>query len=488
MGISLWWDGRSARSIDTAFLVFAAAAAALVAPAAASVGTKAALSVVGLAAVLIIAARPHWGAYLYLLLTPLIVGIARGNSLPIRPNEALLGLIVVAVATRLLVLSLRGEAQRITVNRLEVAILLLAVCASILPLTLRYVRGQPISDDDLLYAAVLWKYFVAYRVFREAVRSPRQVAICLWLSLVSAAIVGIVAVLQVMNLLGVPEFLLAYYDDPFSSDSGAGSDRGTSTIASSFGVADVMSMNLAVVLAMIARDYPRKGLLIAGGGVLILGCIAAGQFSGLIGLAIVAGSMISLATRARRLLAYVVPGGAIAAIALWPVIAERLKGFETLGGLPASWTGRLNNLQQVIWPELFSGWNWVLGVRPAARIPAPEPWREWIFIESGYTWLLWTGGLPLLLAFAFFIRRSLTELRASMRDAPDPIAVAAVGTFSWLIAMSVLMLFDPHLTIRGSADLFFPLLALATAAPLSAVDAVTGRVRGAKAIANGAST
>ena len=122
-------------------------------------------------------------------------------------------------------------------------------------------------------------------------------------------------------------------------------------------------------------------------------------------------------------------------------------------------------------------------MRPAARIAAPEPWREWIFIESGYTWLLWTGGLPLLLAFTFFIHRASIDLRAVIREAADPMAVAALGALSWLIAMSVLMLFDPHLTIRGSADLFFPLLALATAAPISVVQ----RAGGAEGIAKGAS-
>jgi len=476
-----------ARTVDTTLLVLTAGVALFVAPLAAATGTKGVLLLLGLAAVVVIAAKPHWGAYLYLLMTPLIVGIARNDSVPIRPNEALLGLFVVGVGARVVVLSLRGRAERMAIHRVELAILLMAVSASLIPLTLRYARGLPISADDLLYAAVLWKYCIVFRVFREAVRSPEQVAICLKLSLISAAVVGVVAVLQVRNLFGVPEFLSIYYDDPFSSDSGAGSDRGTSTIASSFGVADVMSMNLAVVLAMVAKGHSRSAPLLVVGCVLLFGCIASGQFSGLIGLIIVTGSVLWLGLHVRRLLIYIISGGIAGMLALWPVLAERLKGFETLGGLPTSWTGRLNNLQQVIWPELFTGWNWLLGVRPAARIPAPEPWREWIFIESGYTWLLWTGGLPLLLAFGFFVRCSLRELRAVMREAADPVSTVSVATFSWLIAMTMLMLLDPHLTIRGSADLFFPLLALSTTAPILAAAATT---RGAseEAIAKSATT
>jgi hypothetical protein len=453
--------GQSRWTADVALLALTIAIAAIVSPLAAAAGVEGMIAVVALAAVVIVATRPEWGAYLYLLVTPLIVGIARSDTLLIRPNEGLLGLILIALSARALILMLRGQPYRFTINRVDLALLLMSLCASLIPLAFRYARSQPISSDDLLYAFVLWKYFVVYRVFREAVTSPEQVAVCLWLAMTSAVVVAVVAVLQVTNLFGVPEFLLAYYDDPFGGSTGTGSDRGTSTIASSFGVANVMAMNLAIVLVMFAGGHPRRNLLVVAGGVFVLGCVATGQFSGFLGLMIVAGAVTCIAARARMLLTAVALAGAIAGLILWPVIAERLSGFDTLAGLPPSWVGRLNNLQRFIWPELFSGWNWIVGVRPAARIAAPEPWREWVFIESGYTWLLWTGGLPMLLAFAFFVRCSLKDLWLVVRGPADLIGVAAAASFSWLIAMSVLMLFDPHLTIRGSADLFFPLLALA---------------------------
>jgi len=448
-------------STDAGFLTATLAVAALVGPLAAAAGLPGLIVMAALTVIVVIAMRPAFGAYLYLFATPLIVGIARGDALSVlRPNEGLLGLIVLALVGRVLFLALRGRPYRPSFTRIDLALVLMAFCASVVPLTLRYGRGQPITNDDMLYAAVLWKYFIVYRIFREAVSSPSQVVVCLWVSLASAAIVALVAILQVMNLFGVPEFLLAYYDDPFSS-ADAVTDRGTSTIASSFGVANVMAMNLAIVLAMLAGTYRRRHLLLAAGAVFVLGCVASGQFSGFIGLAIVTGSVVLIAAQARMLLTIIFPAGAVSGLVLWPVIAERLSGFDNLAGLPPSWVGRLNNLQQYIWPELFSGWNWLLGVRPAARVPAPEPWRDWVFIESGYTWLLWTGGLPMLLAFGFFVRCSLQDLWTVGRGRADPVGVAAAASFSWLIAMAVLMLFDPHLTMRGSADLFFPLLALA---------------------------
>ncbi len=141
-------------------------------------------------------------------------------------------------------------------------------------------------------------------------------------------------------------------------------------------------------------------------------------------------------------------------------IASRLEGFQGQGGMPESWAGRWDNLQTYFFPDLFNHGNWFLGVRPAPRIPAFETWREWVYLESGYLWLLWIGGIPFLAAFFFFAIVSLRTLQHVARERTDAIGVAAVSAFSYLVAMIVTMLFDPHLTLRGSADLFFPLLAL----------------------------
>jgi hypothetical protein len=59
------------------------------------------------------------------------------------------------------------------------------------------------------------------------------------------------------------------------------------------------------------------------------------------------------------------------------------------------------------------------------------------------------------------------------RSRRDAAGVAATASLASLLAVFVLMAFDPHITMRGAADLLFALLALALAAPSRAPD---GRV------------
>lgn len=440
------------------------ALAALAGPLAAMAGAAVMPAVLAPPIFLAVVLRPQFGAWLYLLATPFIVGIARDGVAPIiRPNEALLILIAAALLTRAVILRLAGQTSRPQVDRMDLALVVLATTSSILPLLFRYGRDLPISTDDVLYALVMWKYYLVYCIFRSTISTPWEVAVCLRLAMLSAAGVALIAMLQVLGLFGVAEFLWSYYDRPFSGVDDVVTERGTSTLASSFGLADMMAMCLAMALAWLPGEpRQRRRVLWAAAGVFLLGTIAAGQFSGVIGLLVAAFTVGLVTGRFGPITALLIPGALVASLAFWQVIALRLSGFTGGTGLPSSWTGRLENLQRFVWPELSSGLNWLLGVRPSARIPAPEVWRDWVFIESGYLWLLWTGGLPMLLAFLFFCWTALTALlRSRRKHAADPIGVAAAAALAGLALMAVLMLLDPHLTMRGSADLFFPLLALA---------------------------
>jgi hypothetical protein len=418
--------------------------------------------------------RPAFGAYLFLALNPLVVGIARGevNSV-MRVNELLLLLLVGMLATRAVILMLGGRYRAPPIDRIDMSLLFLVVTGSLVPPLWRWLRGLPLSEDDILYSAVLLKYYVLFRVFRGAVLTVDQVANCLRVSMASASVVALVALFQVNNLFGVPGFLTKHYDQPFEGHAGALVDRATSTVASAFGVGDLMIMNLLIAVGLISTARSGRGLLLGAAGLFLAGCIAAGEFSGYIGLAVAFVVFGGLTGRLHRVLPVGIMATALPVVLLWPVIERRLEGFQGESGVPHSWSGRWENLDRFFLPDLMSGANWLLGVRPAPRVAAPEAWRQWVYIESGYVWLLWIGGIPLLAAFAFFVFSALALLRRITKARRDAVGVAAAASYSFLVVLLVLMLLDPHLTVRGAADFFFPLLAMS----LVGSNAAVARVR-----------
>ena len=280
--------------------------------------------------------RPAFGAYLLLFATPLIAGVARG-SIPLRPNEMLLLLVMAALATRVLLLMLSRRYHPGQFDRIDAALLALATAGSVMPVLWRLLRDLPLSVDDLLYSFVLIKYYALFRVFRASVVTVRQVTVCLWLSMTSAVLVAIVALLQVLNLFGVPEFLLTYYDLPYDTPT-LTIDHGTSTLASAFGFADLMIMNLIIALT-VWRTARRRWLLLPAAVVFLCGCILSGEFSAYIGLVAAVLAFTSLyGSTVHRTLPMLSAAGIVIVASFWPVIAHRFDSFSDQQSMPTAGT------------------------------------------------------------------------------------------------------------------------------------------------------
>lgn len=453
---------RGVRPLDRGTLLAAGAVGVV----AAGVGIGAAWSpliallVVGIAALAVaIAMHPPLAAYLMVGVTPLVVGIDRGRLVPLlRPNEVLLLLCAAALAVRA-VWDLRSGARlRLRPGLLVGALLAMAACNSVVPLLWMAVRHVPISDDDLSYAGVLWKLLLLYAVVRYSVRTPEQARRCLWVSMGVAGVVAVVAILQSLRLFGVDTLLTTYYA-PFGDTSVLTTNRGSATLGLAAATADLLIFNLALAAGWWRRHGPRPWIVAPLLVLFLVGAVSSGQISSGIGLvvAIVALGLVFRRADVTAALALLVVG---AVLLLGPVVAARLEGFAGTAGMPESWVGRLDNLRGYFWPRLFEHGNVVLGVEPAARVPSPDTLAlPWIWIESGYTWLLWGGGIPLLACFVVVVvvaaRQSLALARA-----PGVLGTTATGVFVAVVVVAVLMLFDPHITYRGSADLLFVLFAL----------------------------
>jgi hypothetical protein len=410
-----------------------------------------------------IAVHPPLAAYLLIGLTPLIVGIDRGKVVPLlRPNEVLLALCAAALIVRGVWEMRSGVRWRLPRPGLVAgSLVLMAVCNSVVPLLWMAVRHAPISTDDLSYAAVLWKFLGLYAVVRYSVRTEREGLRCLWVGMVAGGLVAVVAILQSLHLFGIDVLLDSLYA-PFGDTSVLSASRGSATLGLAAATGDLLIFNLAIAAGYWRRYGFRPLVLAPLLALFVAGIVSSGQFSTVIGLVVAIIALGIVFRRADIPIALAVLGLG-AGVALAPVVATRLSGFQGASELPESWVGRLDNLQNYFWPRLLSHDNFLLGVQPAARVPSPDTLAlPWIWIESGYTWLFWGGGVPLFAAFVLFVvvaaRTSLALARA-----PGALGIAATAVFVGVLVVAVLMIFDPHITYRGSADMLFALLALMAA-------------------------
>jgi hypothetical protein len=445
--------------------VAALCGAVAIAPLATASPDLAAAGVVAIVLAAAVAVHPPLAAYTVIALTPLIAGLNRGAAIPVlRPNEALVAVVAAGLIARLMLGGLAGRPIRVRLGRVDLAIIGLAVAGSVLPLLWMYGRGVAITQDDAFYALVIWKYYALFLVIRASVATVPEVSRCLWLSLAAACVVSVVGILQSLNLFGVPGMLESHFN-PTDQAQAVENMRGSSTLAAPQAVADVMTFNLAIAAGLLLRGNRHRVVLVAIAVLLVFGALASGQFSGAIGLLVGVVAFGVIVGRLGGVLLAFCPAALGALIALRPVVERRLSGFDSAAGLPSSWVDRYQNLTTFFWPQIQSGWNWLLGVRPGARVAAPlGTGRIYIYIESGYVWLLWSGGLVMVAAFVYFVVTAVREVSRIARARSDAVGVAAMASFTAMITMVVLMVFDPHLTLRGSADLSFALLALALSA------------------------
>src|SRR5438309_3639225 len=198
---------------------------------------------------------PALAAYLVIGLTPLTAGISRGGPLPlVRPHEALALLVGVALATRGIAQLRTGQVPKLRLDGVEASIVLLAITSSVVPLVWMTVRQQPITTDDLLYTLVLWKYLGLYALIRMSVHTDREIRRCLWVSVATACIVAVLAILQSLGLPGLSQILATEYA-PVAATGGLLA-RGSSTLGLPAATADLMLYNLAIVSGLDAGLRP----------------------------------------------------------------------------------------------------------------------------------------------------------------------------------------------------------------------------------------
>jgi len=400
-----------------------------------------------------VAMRPVWAAYIFLATQPFVGGIDRGQLIPLfRPSEAIQLILTTAVLLGVVVRVVRGEQLSVRLTKLDRAVALLAIVSSVWPLCWQFTRGQIPSSTDFQSTIVLWRLASLYALFRWVVRTREQARRCLWILLVSASFLALFAILDSLGIW--------HPGGPWTPalNQGPSAGRGGATLNSAIAVGDYLSYSLGVALVFLLRGREPRVLVAGACGIIVLGILGSGQFSAWIGMIIVIVVVARAEKQMGKLLKWIGPAAVVAAVVAGPVISQRLAGFNG-SQLPQSWVIRWSNVTTLYLPRL-AGFRWVFGVRPDTTLIPPETWRDIVYLESGYLWLFYVGGIPLVLAFLWFLRRGFEHTKTVIARRHDDIGVAAVATRGALWCLAFLSILDPHLTMRGGADLFFCLLGL----------------------------
>lgn len=402
--------------------------------------------------------RPVFATYAYLGTLPIVAGIDRGILIPlVRPNEALLALLLAGAILGGYLRFCRGDGVPLRPHRLDMPLAAFTLLSTVWPLASLMLRGQTPLVSEMVAVLPVSKLVAIYLLVRFTIATEPQLLRCIRLIVWPGAVVALIAILQTLQFGPVVSMLKAGWTP--TMERGELTERGSTTLASSIATGDYIIICLVLVISCGVRALLGRRERLVLGFVLGAGVLAAGQFSTWIS-AVVAGALIfwrfpELRRRAVRFL----PVVAAACVVGAPAFVGRLQGFGELG-LPQSWLVRWDNLASLYLPE-FDLLRVFMGVTPDPVLQAPETWREVVYLESGYLQFLWIGGIPLLAAFGWLsvvVLRSTAQLRAR----PDALGacVSALEIAWWfLLVLSVL---DPHLTLRGTGDLLFTLLAIAT--------------------------
>jgi hypothetical protein len=403
------------------------------------------------------AMRPVAAVYLYMATLPFLAGIDRDALLPlVRPNEALLALLVAGVVLGTYFRYVRGDEVDVRIGPLDGPLALFTLLSTLWPVSWLLLRGFQPSIDDLTALLPICKLICLLVLVRATVRSEDQVLRLARVITWPAAVIAVIAVLQTFGFGPILLLLSTYWHAEQSVEELA--ERGGTTFASSIATGDYVVLALALLLALAVRGLIGRVELSLVGLLLGAGTLAAGQFSTWAAAAVVGAALLYQYPLLRAQAVRLLPLLGLAAVIGLPALITRLSEFGDGFGVPRSWLGRWDNLVNFYLPGLGDT-GWLLGVGPNSVLQAPETWREVIYLEYGYLQFLWVGGLPLLGAFIWLSVRVLRHSRlvAARQDAVG--AYASALWAAWLMVL-VLSLIDIHLVLRGAGELLFVGLAI----------------------------
>lgn len=401
--------------------------------------------------------RPVLATYLYLATLPFLAGIDRDTLLPlVRPNEAVLALLVAGALAGAYVRYLRGADVRLRFRRLDAALAAFLLVSTVWPILSLMLRGLVPTVPEWAALLPITKLIGLLLLARTTLVTPAQQVRVARLVIWSSTVVAVIAVLQALSVTPVLDLLQTLWPEDGPDSAGEVSGRGTTTFSSAIATGDYLVMAAALLATFRIRDLVGRRETFVAGPLLGAGVLATGQYSSWAAAFVVGLVLLRQYPQLRRRLRAALPFVVVAAVAGAPAAAMRLSEFGDGFGVPRSWLGRWDNLANIYLPR-FDPWNFVVGVSPDSVLVPPETWRDEVYLEFGYLQLLWVGGIPLLCAFGW-LSVEILRRTASLRLDPAPVgALASTLRSGWWVVL-ILSLIDIHLVLRGMGDVLFVLL------------------------------
>lgn len=393
---------------------------------------------------------------LYLVLLPVLAGIPRDRYLPLlRPSEGLQLAVLGIGALMAFAAYARGLRWRLDIRPLDWWMAALAFFSSVVPLAWLVARNEPVNLDVILAASPMIKYLLLWVLVRVAVRSAPDRLLLLSAAVLGGLFVAAVAIAEAAGIGPIKEILSTYFA-PEGTPAFEGRAFTTLSSAIASGALLVLTAGISLGFAVKRNSFTMLGIT----GMLLVGVVATGQMTSLAGVIVALGAVAATHRVLGKTLAFGMPVLIVAGVGMSSVIAERFADTAGRSRIPQSWVIRWSNVTDLYWPSIADG-GWKLGVSPETVLVPPDSWRDEVFLESGYLWALWIGGVPLLVALVGFLW-SAWRSAGVPRSNPDleVLRIAARGAAAFMIVFNVI---DPHASLRGGADLLYIL----TAATLS---------------------
>lgn len=392
----------------------------------------------------------------YILVMPLIAGIPRGKLVPLLRMSEVAQLGVTSAGLYFALQAYRqGKRWKFQFMPVDFAMIALAFFSFVTPVLWLIARQEPFGLRLIMSASPLVKYLMLYLVVRIGVRELRDLTAINLAVGISGCVIAAVSILEALGIGPVVAVLAKFWT---TGGGGSAAGRSYTTLGSALSTGALLSMASGITIgkAVVERSLFWLGV----SGFILVGIMASGQMTSVLGL----GLVVLVAAICHRVMTKAViigvPAAIVGAALMWPIIAARLADSGSGSIVPQSWLIRWANVSKLYWPSVRDG-GWLLGVSPETVIVPPDTWRSEVFLESGYLWALWVGGVPLLIALVAFLVLAVKAL--AVRLAHPTANITRIGALGAVVFVIVLSLIDPHASLRGGADMLYVLTAASLA-------------------------